>query len=90
MIVDTLPPFIASVVGLLGVEAEATLRRIASRLVQKWQEPYSRTCRNMKSRVAITLEWATHCCIRGGMVTAFCISVTHPQWEDGAVLHLFR
>ena len=51
--------------GLLGVEAEATLKRIASRLVQKWTDPYSRTCRYMKSRVAITLVPVTHRCIWG-------------------------
>ena len=32
-----LTPFIASVGGLLGVEAEATLKRIASRIAHKWQ-----------------------------------------------------
>ena len=32
-------PFVASLDGLLGVEAEATLKRVASRLTQKWQGP---------------------------------------------------
>ena len=82
-------PFFASVYGLLGVEAEATLKHIASRLAQKWKEPYSCTCRYVKSRVEINLAWATHRCIRGGRFLASRISVTHPQWEYGAVLHLF-
>ena len=30
-------PFVASVDGILGVEAEATLKCIAIRLAQKWQ-----------------------------------------------------
>ena len=30
-------PFIASVDGLLGVEAEATLKHITGRLTQKWK-----------------------------------------------------
>ena len=34
-------PFVASVDGLLGVEAKATLKRIASRLASKWKQPYS-------------------------------------------------
>ena len=34
-------PFFASVDGLLGVEAAATLKRIASRLASKWNQPYS-------------------------------------------------
>ena len=37
-------PFVASVYGLLGVEAEATLNRIASRHTTKWKEPYSCNC----------------------------------------------
>ena len=57
-------PFVASVDGLMGVEATATLKRIASRLATKWKQPYSKTCKYVKSRVAITLVRATHLCIR--------------------------
>ena len=32
-------PFVASVDGLLGVEATATLKRLASRLATKWKQP---------------------------------------------------
>ena len=32
-------PFVASVDGLLGVEATATLKRIASCLAPKWKHP---------------------------------------------------
>ena len=73
-------PFIASVYVLLEVEAEATLERISSRLKQKWKETYSRTCGYMKSRVAITIVWSTHLCIREDRVPASRISVTRPQW----------
>ena len=83
-------PFVALVDGINGVEAEATLKCIASRLTQKWKDLYSRTCRYMKSIVAITLVWATHRCIRGSRVPASHISVTRSQWEDGAGLHLVR
>ena len=48
-------PFIASVDGLLGVEATATLKRIANRLASKWKQPYSKTCGYVTSRNAITL-----------------------------------
>ena len=37
-------PFFASVYGLLGVEAMATVKRLASRLVTNWKQPYSKTC----------------------------------------------
>ena len=33
-------PFVASVGGLLGVEATATLKRIGSCLATKWRQPY--------------------------------------------------
>ena len=34
-------PFVASVDGLLGVEAMATLKRISIRLASKWRQSYS-------------------------------------------------
>ena len=83
-------PFVASVDGLLGVEATATLKRIASLLTTKWRQPYSKTCRYVKSRVAITLVRATHRCLRGSWVPAHRISVQQPQWEDGVGINLFR
>ena len=54
-------PFVASVDGLLGVEAKATLKRLASHLDTKWKQLYSKTCGYVKSRIAITLVHATHC-----------------------------
>ena len=83
-------PFVALVDGLLGVEATATLKRIASRLATKWRLPYPKTCGYIKSRVAITLVRATHCCLRGSHVPSHRISVQRPQCEDGAGLNLFR
>ena len=68
-------PFVASVDGLLGVEATANLKRIASRLATKWRQPYSKTFGYVKSRVAITLVRATHRCLRGSWVPAYRISV---------------
>ena len=82
--------FVASVDGLLGVEATATLKRLASRLATKWKQPYLKTCGYVKSMIAITLVRATHRCIRGYQVTAHRISVQRTQWEDGAGLSLFR
>ena len=73
-------PFVASVDGLMGVEAKATLKRISSRLATKWRKPYLRTCRYVKSRTAITLVRVTHRCIRGSRVPAHQISVQRTQW----------
>ena len=76
--------------GLLGVEAEAMLKCIASRFTQKWKELYSRTYRYMMIIAVITLVQATHFCVRGDRVTEYRISVTRPYWEDCADLHLLR
>ena len=75
-------PFVASVDGFMGVEATATLKRIASSLATKWRQPYSRMCGYVKSRIAITLVRSTHQFIRGSRVPAHRISVQRPQWED--------
>ena len=83
-------PFVASVDGLLGVEAMETLKRLASRLATNWKQPYSKTCVYIKSRIAITLVRATHRCVSGYRVPAHRISVQRPQWEGGAGLNLLR
>ena len=72
-------PFVASVDGLLGVEATATLKRIDSRLATKWKQSYSKACGYIKSWIAIILVRATHCCIPGFWVSAHQISVQRPQ-----------
>ena len=83
-------PFVTSVDGMLGMEATATLKTIASCLATKWKQSYSKTCGYVKSRIAITLVRATHRCIRGSRVPEHRISVQRPQWENGAGLNLFR
>ena len=85
-----LSPFIVSVYGLLDVQAEATLKRIDSRITTKWKQPYSRTCGNVKSRVANTQVRANHRCIWDPWVPACKFSVQRPQWVDGDGIHLFR
>ena len=83
-------PFLDSVDGMLGVEATATLKSIASCLASKWRQPYYRTCRYVKSRISTTLMRATHRCIRGFRVPSHKVSVQRPQWEDGTGINLFR
>ena len=74
MSVDTSLPFFTLADGLLGVEAEVMLKRVISRLAQKWKELY------VKSRVAITLVRSTHHYTWGDRVPASCISVARSQW----------
>ena len=83
-------PSIASVYGLLSVEAKGTLKRIASCLAINWLQHYSRTCGYVKSRIAINLMRATNHCILGSRVPAHHISVQSLQWEDGAGINIFR
>ena len=85
-----LSPFFASVDGLLGVKATATLKRVASRLATKWKQYYSKTFGYVNSRIVITMVRPTHRCIRGYRVPAHWISVQRPQWKDGAGLNIFR
>ena len=42
-------PFVTLVYGLLGVEAMANLKRLASRLATKCKQYYSKTCGYVKS-----------------------------------------
>ena len=83
-------PFVASVEGLMGVEATVTLKRIASRLPTKEKQSYSKTCGYVTSRIAITLVRTTHRCIQGSRVPSHRTSVQRPQWEDGMGLNLSR
>ena len=53
-------PFVTSVGGLLEVEAEETLKMLASCLATKWRQPYSRKWGYVNSRITITLVRATH------------------------------
>ena len=43
MLMKKQTPFANSLVGLLGVKTEGTLKRIASRLAKKWENLYPRT-----------------------------------------------
>ena len=58
-------PFVTTVDGLFGVEAEATLKRIASRLATNQKDPYSCTYGYVKIVLSINLVRATHRCIWG-------------------------
>ena len=74
----------------MGVEAVATLEMISICLATKWRQFYSRMCRYLESRIAITLVRAKHRCIRGSKVPVHKISIQNLQWEDGARINLFR
>ena len=68
-------PFVATIDGLLGVEAGAALKMLDSRLAKKWYQPYSRACGYVNSSISVTLVQATHRCIWGSRWPAHRISV---------------
>ena len=50
-------PIFASVDGLMGVERAATLKSLASNLVTKWKQSYSKTGGYVKSRISTTAAY---------------------------------
>ena len=83
-------PFVCDTYGLLGEEAVAVCKRLASMLATKWKSPYSATCGFVNARVSIAIVRATHLCLRGSRVPFRHASTKWSQWDDGAGLGLFR
>jgi hypothetical protein len=83
-------PFVCSVDGLLGREAQTFAKRLAAKLAKKWQRSYSQTCGYVNARLSIAIIRATHLCLRGSRIPTSKISTKFPQWEDGAGLALFE
>ena len=82
-------PFVVSTDGMLGREANHTLKHLARMLSRKWHKPYSQVCGYVKSRMSIAIVRATHQCLRGSRIPTQSIS-RRPLWEDGAGLSLYR
>ena len=81
-------PFMASVDGLIGMEAEAMLKQLAGSLTEKWQHPYSQTWGHVWIRVSATLFRATHNCIQSSRATEIRIGVHWSYCEDGTGISL--
>ena len=83
-------PFVCSTDGMLGLEAQQLLKRIAGKLAIRWQATYSQVCGYVNARMSIAIIRATHLCLRGSRVPTKHISTRWSQWDDGAGLGLFR
>ena len=81
-------PFVASTDGLLDREASALLKRLALKLSDKWQRPYSVVAGYLNARMSVSIVRATHSCLRGSRVPSSRMSKFLPQFEDGAGLGL--
>ena len=82
-------PFVVSTDGVLGFEANNLLRRIAKKLAEKWDLPYSQICGLVRARVSIAIARTTHLCLRGSRIPASKTS-RRILWEDGAGVGLFE
>lgn len=77
-------PFVISTDGIVQREGEHFLKRLASRLADKWTKSYSDTMRFIRTQFSIAVLRATDHCIRGArrkMQPLHC--------EDGAAMPLF-
>ena len=82
-------PFVISVDGLLGQEAQNVIKQLSRRLAVKWQKPYSMVCGIVRSRISIACVRASHQCIRGTRVPVKTMS-RQIQWDDGAGTGLYQ
>ena len=71
-------------------EGEAYCQRLASKLADKWQKPYSSVMGYVKSRLSIALVRAVHLTIMGSRIPATKIGRRRPLWEGAAGLALYR
>ena len=63
-------PLITSVDGLVEKEGVAYCQRLASKLADKWQKPYSSVMGYVKARLSIALVRAVHLTIMGSRIPA--------------------
>jgi hypothetical protein len=84
----TFTPLVFSIDGLLGKEATAASKRLASSLAAKWKRSYSEICGFVRSRLSIALVRSSSRCLRGDR------NPTHrfhtPMWDSGTGLGLYR
>ena len=58
-------PFVCSVDGVLGKEAQSFLKRLGHQLSQKWHTSYSVVMGFVRARLSIAILRATALCVRG-------------------------
>ena len=82
-------PFVVSVDGLFGKEAEKVLQRLAVKISERNGMPYSRVCSFVRTRMSIAVIRAAHVCLRGSRTPTNRMS-NRPQWEGCSGLESFR
>ena len=83
-------PFIASVDGLLGREAQMLLKKISKLLARKWGRPYSKIALYVNACISISLTRATNLFMIGSRTPVSKISSRQPILEGGADFGNFK
>ena len=78
-------PFVTTTNGLMGKEAQKFLARLATRLAEKWRNPYSQVMAYLRGRISIAILRGTSRRICGTR-TPFYLK---GYCKDGAGTHLF-
>jgi hypothetical protein len=76
-------PFVVSTDGVLGAEAKAILKQLATKLAHKWSRPYSSVRNYLNTRVSLACVRATHLCVRGSRILTKTMSSRKYLWDDG-------
>ena len=64
------------------------MRRLAVKLAEKWQQPFSQVSGMLHAKMSIAIIRATHLTIRGSRVSPYQTS-KRIQWTDGAGACMF-
>jgi hypothetical protein len=84
----TFTPLVFSIDGLLGKEAKAASKRLASSLAGKWKRSYSEVCHFVRSRLSIALIRSSSRCLRADRNPI--LRFRPPIWDSGTGLGLYR
>jgi hypothetical protein len=84
----TFTPLVFSIDGLLGKEATAASKRLATSLASKWKRSYSEVCGYIRSRLSIALVRSSSRCLRAERTPTHRFHI--PMWDSGTGLGLYR
>ena len=82
-------PLVFSCDGMMGLEAKAASKRLASKLSAKWRRPYSQLCAYVRSRLSMAVARGTSLCLRGCRDRDPLLRNPAPQWDSGTGLALY-
>lgn len=81
-------PLVFSVDGLMGAQATAATKRLASTLAFKWNRSYSEVCGYVRSRLSISLVRSMTRCLR--IPRDPNARAVRPNWDGGSGLGLYE